>query len=242
MAKIIGDGRYKDYSWLFNELITLGKTEKQVAAEQKLKLRLIVKWAGIHHLGENGFAKLKTLSSKQTELIKASLLGDGHISDHIFIVSHCEKQKDYLYWKYDVLKDVCKSPPSYYPGGEAIFKGKAFNRSPSYRFNTRKLDQLGQLGSIPKTELIRNLTEFGLSVWILDDGYRGPNNWELCLGNLDDDAKKQLALKMSEYGLEYKRRTDPRYIRFNSLSSKKIDQIILANIPDIVRYKVIERR
>lgn len=245
MGKTIGDGKYQKYDWLYHELITLGKTEKQVAKEQNLKLRLIVKWTDIHQLGDNNFAKLKTLSSKQISLIKASLLGDGHVSHNMFVVSHCDRQKDYLFWKYNLLKDLCKKPPSYYKEGTANFNGKIYHRSASYRFCTRKIEQIQQLKAIPKIKIIRDLTEFEFAVWMLDDGYRGEYSWELCLGSLNKEEKKELDLKLQQFGLKYKYKVDPRYIRFNCESSRKIDEIITNQIPnelDIVKYKVLERR
>ena len=237
---------YRDEHWLFEELITQGKTEKQVALENGWTLRVVQKWAQGYHLGENGFRKLKTLSDLQRSLVRASILGDGHITpEGIFIVSHCAQQRDYLFWKYNLLKDCCKTAPAYYPGSLKTIRGQLTTASGAYRFNTRKIYQLQDMRStLSRGEIVRTLTPFELAIWILDDGYRDRWTWDLCLGQPDAELYSAVAEKCQEWQLTYSLRTDERYIRFHNAATRHIDEIILANIPnnlDIVQAKICER-
>lgn len=239
---------YRDRDWLYNELITLGKSEKQVAEENQWTLRVIQKWAQIYQLGENNFRELKNLSDAQRSLIRASILGDGHItSEGIFIVSHCEQQRDYLFWKYHILQDCCKTAPSYYPGDSAHeIRGALYNRQGAYRFNTRKIRQIEHMrGALTRPELIRSLTPFEFAVWMLDDGYRDVWTWDLCVGDTSPENVEAVADLCARWGLTYKARTDRRYVRFHNAATRAIDEMILANVPtqmDIVRAKILTRR
>lgn len=237
---------YRDKEWLYKEAILLGKTEKQIAEENGWTQRVVVKWIQIFGFGDNNFRYLKRLNPKQQKLVEASLLGDGHITDEgIFIVSHCEKQKDYLYWKYSILSDCCKKQPSYYLGGKTIINNHESNKQPSYRMNTRKINHLKELKELTKVNIIKNLDGFGLSIWFLDDGYRDKWTWDLCLGDKSPEETKAIHEKLAEYGLKYTYRKDARYIRFSNESSRRIDSMILFNIPnnlDIIKYKINKER
>lgn len=235
---------YQDYDWLYNQMVTLNKSINQVAEENGWTVRVITKWTGILGINRRTYQDLKQMSDKQRDLIKFSLLGDGCISDTgFFIVSHSEKQKDYLYWKYEMLKDLCSHEPSYYEGADRDFHGKVYYCKSFYRFNTRKLNNLLELRNKPVAEIINELDEFGLSIWMLDDGSRD-SCWELCVASYTDEEKKAILNKLHEMGLKSAllRNCDNRYLRLNADDSRTLDTIILRNIPnnlDIIQDKII---
>ena len=151
---------YRDRNWLFEQMIIFGKTEKQLSQEFGWTKRVIEKWVQIYGFGDNNFKNLKTINSIQESLIKGSLLGDGHITEEgIFIVSHCEAQKDYLFWKYNLLKDCCKKEPTYYPSTIKTIRNQKCCIQPAYRLNTRKIIQIKNLKYLTKIDIIKNLND-----------------------------------------------------------------------------------
>lgn len=233
---------YRDRNWLFEQMIVFGKTEKQLSQEFGWTKRVIEKWAQIYGFGDNNFKNLKTINSIQESLIKGSLLGDGHITEEgIFIVSHCEAQKDYLFWKYNLLKDCCKKEPTYYPSTIKTIKNQKCCIQPAYRLNTRKIIQIKNLKYLTKIDIIKNLNDFEFAIWMLDDGYRDKWSWDLCLGNLSEEEKLEVEKFLLQKNLSFVYRKDKRYIRFHNQATRVIDEIILNNIPndlDIINNKI----
>lgn len=241
---------YQNYDWCYERFINRDMTHAQIAEECGASLRVIKKWCvEKFDLNCHTWRKHKKLTKIQKELIMFSLLGDGHIDKRetqpLFIVSHAENQKDYLYWKYDILKDLCSSEPSYYEEAYHSFgTNKEYLCQPHYRCGTRIVDALYEIREMESVEIINHLNEFGLSIYMLDDGYRGSSNWELCVADYNIEEKDLLIKIMkSRFNLNAKMLKDNRYIGFDAVSSRCIDGIILDNIPndlDIIKHKILE--
>ena len=236
---------YQDKEWLTKQCIELNKTNKQISQENGWTERVVMKWVDLYGLHKRNYKKLKSLDFLQREIIIGSIVGDGHIAkNNSFIISHCESQKDYLYWKYEILQSVCLTPPSYYPSTIKKMGGKEYCCQPSYRFNTRLLDELGEINSIPVIEIINNLSELQFSIWMLDDGSRQEYRWQLCLAPYSDEEKTAFVKKMGEWGLSPKfHMGDDRYADFCVHDARKIDKIILRHLPedlDIIQDKIMK--
>jgi len=236
---------YQDYDWLYNQIVTLNKSRKQVAEENGWTVRVLEKWMGILGINRRTYQDLKQMSDKQRDLIKFSLLGDGCISNKgFFIVSHSEKQKDYLYWKYEMLKDLCSHEPTRYEETDKTFRGSTYHCDAAYRFNTRKINELIDIRNRPVVEIINELNEFGLSIWMLDDGCRS-SSWELCVASYTTEEKEKILSKFYEMGLKSAalKNCDNRYLRLDAYDSRTLDAIILRNIShdlDIIKAKILE--
>ena len=79
---------------------------------------------------------------------------------------------------------------------------------------------------------------------MLDDGYRGPS-WELCVASYTEEEKKLILSKFDRLGFPsaHLGNYDSRYLYFSASDSRKIDEIILEEIPnelDIIKYKILE--
>lgn len=235
---------YQNKDWLYHEVIELSKKAEQIAQENGWTPRVVRKWMGILGINTRTYQEMKKISDKQKELITYSLLGDGCIAgNNVFIASHSQKQKDYLFWKYELLKDLCNQEPTYYEEKTSEIRGKKITTAPAYRFNTKKINELEEIKNKSVFEIIQNLTDFGLSIWFLDDGYRG-SSWELCVASYTDEEKQLILKKFTEKGLTsaHLRSSDSRYIRMSTKDSRTVDSIILKEIPnnlDIIRYKIL---
>lgn len=238
---------YQDYDWCFERYVNKGMTHQEMADELGVTKRVIQKWCvEIHHIDSWTFQDLKHLSDIQRKIILVGTLGDGHIDKRpdqpMYIESHAIDEKDYLFWKYDYLKDLCNQPPVYYKENYCTFSSdKEYLCKPYYRINTRIINDLKEIRSMSRLDKIKTLDEFQLSILLLDDGNRA-NLWELCVAEWTTEEINELFNLFMKYKIRGKRLKDDRYIMFDALSSKRIDEMILKNIPndlDIVKKKIL---
>lgn len=248
------DSRYKapyqEYDWCYERYVLKGMSFEEMAEEAHTKPRTIQKWCSEkHRLNRRTLRKELHLTNKQKELIMFSLLGDGHISkreqEPLFIVSHAINQKDYLFWKYELLKNVCNQPPTLYTDAKSTFgTDRVYYCQDFYRFNTKILDDLIPIRCMSKAEIIATLNEFGLAIHLLDDGSHSDGYWNLCYAAFSQDEKDLYCKILQErFNITPHLQKDKRYVGFNKADSQKINEIILRNIPndlDIIRYKILK--
>lgn len=120
------------------------------------------------------------LSKKQTALAIGSLLGDGRLECRSkqntarLRIHHAESQKDYLLWKYRMLKSIVSSPPKRHE----YIDGRYHSPVVSWYFHTKTLGGFSKLYTLfyheGKKVIPNNIDElldpFVLAVWVMDDG------------------------------------------------------------------------
>ena len=242
---------YQDYDWFYQKFITENMTYEEMAKEADCSKRVIKKWGNEKFkLTDHSRKTFLTLNEKQIDLVIGSILGDGHIDKRpkysIFIVSHAENQKEYLYWKYELMENLCNSKPFYKdPHLQKFPNGKEYLCQGSYMFRTRSIDELRQYQQLSIYERIERLNKFSLSVFFLDDGHRSDNAWQICVAMFNDKDKelfKNILYNNFDINITLSN-SDNRYFNLNVENSKKIDKMILNNIPnelDVVQYKIIK--
>jgi len=242
---------YQDYDWCYQKYMTEGLNHEEMAKEAKCSKRVIEKWCCEKHKLTQEYRKIhKQLNDIQKDLVIGSLLGDGHVDKRetqpIFIVSHAENQKDYLFWKYELMKDFMNISPTYYKEAYHNFgTDSKYLCQPHYRISSRIHNCFIQYREMSKRNLIDNLNEFSLSIFALDDGYRGDSNWEICLADIPlKDRYHFIDIMKNRFDLDgIVENSDKRYMRFTAKSSRKLDEIITSIIPnnlDIIKCKIIE--
>lgn len=239
---------YQDYDWCYQRYIVQGMTHQEMANECGASLRVIQKWCSqIHRLNKWSFKEYKRLSDLQYQIILFGTLGDGHIDKRedqpLYIESHAIDETDYVFWKYDKLKDLCSAPPKYYEATYTSFgTDKQYLCKPYYRFETRIINQLKEIRDMPRIQKIQKLNELGLCLHVLDDGSRG-NTWYLCLAEYSqEEIDLYIRLCKERLNLICWRQKDERYLTFDAPSSRKIDKMILNIFPenfDIIQKKII---
>lgn len=135
-----------------------------------------------------------TLTPRQRSFIIGSLLGDGTMRvgrkgiNANFKVEHGLKQKEYVFWKYEILKDLVYTEPKMSmrndPEGKAYAKSWWFRtiRHPILteiynRFYTRDGYRVGR--KIVPEDISTDLDAFALAVWIMDDGCYSNGNIDI---------------------------------------------------------------
>ena len=242
---------YQDYDWCYERFINRGMGMQEMAYEANTTMRTIQKWCSEkHRLNDWTFKKEKKLNDLQKQLVMFGRLGDGHIDKRkdqpMYIESHAANQKDYLFWKWSILQDLCNQEPVYYDQKEKYFGDKLYDCQAHYRLCTRIIDDLKPIRSMKTSEIIEQLNEFGLSLHMLDDASRSDGFWSLCVaGYSPEDVDKYLRICKERFNIIGKVRKDVRYIGFDKSSSKIIDDIILRTVPndlDIIQYKIFEQK
>lgn len=243
---------YQDYDWCYQHFIVEGMTHKEMAELARCSVRVIKKWCvEKHRLTNDMRCDIMQPTDRQRSVIIGGLLGDGHIDKRenhpLYIVSHAANQKDYLYWNYEELKNLCNKAPTYYPGKKGVvIRNSICNTQPFYRFETRTYKSLGELRKLTTEQLIDNLDELSFSIWMLDDGNFSRKAWKLCSPFSDEIctyAINKIYEKFNIQGvLDHHKTIGYNYLRFVRAESRKINDCILRNIPndlDIIQYKIL---
>ncbi len=185
-----------------------------------------------------------SLTKKQRSVIIGSLLGDGYIrripgrSNAFLEINHSWKAKEYVDWKYSVLKNLVESPPKKRVGGEGRF---------AYRFFTKQHTELTKLledfyvngrKTVPKN---LKLDPIILAVWFMDDGSKTRKH-DVYLNTQQFSLRDQrrLLYNLREIGLRARLNKDKKYyrIRFLKESVPMLNKVIEQYIIPSMRYKL----
>lgn len=241
---------YQDSEWLLNQVL-LGKEPQDIANELNVSKRVIEKW--LYEKNHFIFREVYKLSPIQRQIVIWGTLGDGHIDKRetqpLYIESHSIEEKDYIFWKYERLKPMFNQPPVFYKGNIKTFNGsdKIYYCKDYYRMSSKIIDDLDNIRKMSKLEKIKTLDNLGLSLYMLDDASRSDSNWELCVAMLTQEEKEYfLDICKDRFDINgHIQNYDNRYITFDAVSSRKIDDIILNVLPhnlDIITKKIYNHR
>lgn len=125
--------------------------------------------------------KRLSLNDHQRALVIGSILGDGNLSpnwsntNYRLGIGHSIKQKDYLTWKYGLLKDWVLSEPRYYEKAQSL----SF-RTISHQLLTDLYKKFYKDGKKVIPEDIKDLfNSETIAVWFMDDGNIRKNNGKI---------------------------------------------------------------
>jgi len=154
------------------------------------------------------------ISSFQREVINGTILGDGRIecrSKGIKVFPKTARlrihqggsQKDYLYWKYQILSDVVSQQPKQIVCGRNYQGDKNYY---SWYFHTVTTEFFGELYQqfyldgckiVPKS-ILNILTPLSLAVWYMDDGCFSQGTAILNTQNFSFNEQKILQRSLEE--------------------------------------------
>ena len=185
-----------------------------------------------------------SLTQLQKSVIIGSILGDGYVrivpkrNDAFLEINHSIKAKDYVDWKYSVLKNICQSPP----------KGRVIDdRRTAYRFYTRQHAELTKLlklfysngKKIIPTSI--KLDPVMLAVWFMDDGSKSrKHDVYLNTQQFSLNDQKIILAKLRKLGIRARLNKDKKYhrVRFLKESIVLLNKIIYPFIIPAMRYKL----
>lgn len=111
----------------------------------------------------------------QIEVMVGTLLGDAYLDKttmgYSLRLHHSMEQKEYVFWKYEVLRNIINSAPKSY-FREQGFGEMVYFRTVShpYLITLRNKFYKGRVKIFPKKLVEKFLLPLALAVWIMDDG------------------------------------------------------------------------
>ena len=184
-----------------------------------------------------------SLTQLQKPLIIGTLLGDGYLRQikgrkNAFLeVNHSINQKDYVEWKYEIIKNLTRSGPKSRNGN-----GKRI----AYRFFTKQHPEFTKMMDLfykNKKKCIPDLTldPIILAVWFMDDGSRcSESDVYLNTQQFSKDDQYKLLGFLEKMGLDGTLNKDKEYyrIRFKTSSIPKLFGMIEKYIIPSMKYKI----
>lgn len=185
-----------------------------------------------------------SLTQLQKSLIIGCILGDGYLrkipgrKDAFLEVNHSIKAKEYVDWKYSVLRNICVSGPK---------KRKIDKIRTAYRFFTCQHPEITELyerfyykGKKVVPSQIK-LDPVILAVWFMDDGSKTKKgNVYLNTQQFDFTSQRRLLHALRLLGIKARMNKDKKYYRIRILKESVgyFVEIIKPYIIPSMRYKI----
>ncbi len=192
------------------------------------------------------------ISNFQKQAIISCLLGDGRLECRSkngtarLRIHHGEKQKNYVFWKYDIFKNIVNSKPK-----RIVWKDKKRDiNNISWYFHTSTIKELGNLHSLfynndkkilPKN-LYNLLTPLSLAIWTMDDGDNDKNSIRYNIQSFSYREQRMLIeLLKKKYQLKSNLNKDRNSyrLRVNKESKTKLIKLISPFIIHSMKYKIL---
>ena len=185
-----------------------------------------------------------SLTQLQQSIIIGSLFGDGYLrivpnrKNALFEVNHSFAQKEYVDWKYEMLKSICRSEPKMRAGNGARI---------AYRFNTRQLPELTELYGIfyrSGSKVIPNniqLNSIMLAVWFMDDGSKcRESDVYINTQQFSREDQERCIQLLAQLNIESSLNKDKEYsrVRIKKSSIATLNQLIGRDIIPSMKYKL----
>ena len=181
-----------------------------------------------------------SLSDVQQQLILGCVLGDGYMRKKVnahLQITHSVKQKDYVDWKYRMLKNIIVSAPKTYSGNEGRI---------GYRFFTKSIPELTEIYQkfyqnkkkvVPD---VLHLTPLTLAVWYMDDGSKSYRSCYFNSQMFDMISQQNLLDSLKQLGINAALNKDKTYkrIRISTFSTPLLMNMIKPHMIKSMRYKI----
>lgn len=184
-----------------------------------------------------------SLTQLQKSFLIGTLLGDGYLRQikgrrNAFLeVNHSITQKEYVEWKYKILKNLTRSGPKSRKGNGTRI---------AYRFFTKQHPEFTKMMELfykDKKKCIPDLIldPISLAVWYMDDGSRcSKDNVYLNTQQFSKNDQYKLLKILDQIGLKGTLNKDKQYyrIRFKTPSIPKLFGMINKCIIPSMKYKI----
>jgi len=146
----------------------------------------------------------KKISSREREIVIGTILGDAHVAmlktAARLEITHSEKQKEYVLWKYQELKRLTTMVPRLVKINDRRY-GKIYRQ---WRFSLNAANWCTEMHRIFYRDKIKIIPEnienllvspLSLAVWFMDDGGRRNDSYGLFLNTLSFSLKEHELLQ-----------------------------------------------
>jgi len=210
---------------------------------------------------DNTVGRLQSLlPSHQFDVIIGSLLGDGrlecrsigrrHPVSARLRIQQGEKQKEYVFWKYDQLLNLVSCEPKRIKAAHDARRNKDHY---SWYFHTRTLELFGELHHcfyrdgvkvIPEN-IFESLTSYAVAVWFMDDGSNTAESYTLsthCFSMEDQQRITQFLKQKFDINAKVVKDRTKFKVAIGRHEYQKLNNIILPHIIPSMNYKICNPR
>ena len=176
-----------------------------------------------------------SLSDSQKSIITGKLLGDGSLRKKrrtLLEINHSHRQKEYVFWLYDRLKNLVRTPPKLRKSG--------INRL-AYRFTTLSHEALNSfyedfygLSGYKQVPTTLNMDGLTLAVWFMDDGSKSRRSIYLNTQQFKIDDQRLLLDKLQDLNIKATLNKDKSYHRI------RLSQETICTYLKLIKPYVIE--
>ncbi len=185
------------------------------------------------------------LNPYQKDILAGTLLGDGGLyadgwsKNYRLQVIQGNKQKEYLFWKFDAFRNCCVSSPSYQKWNDS-WRIRTISHS---QFNGYARAFYSEGRKIVPKDIANLLTPLSVAIWFMDDGVLGSrgDGYVLNTQNFTDAENAHLKFCLEDkFSLDVSIHADKRwwrlYIRKGSMAQFK--KIIEPYMIPSMKYKL----
>lgn len=205
-------------------------------------------------MGSHGDIKMKGLTKKQRDILIGMVMGDAYLqatgkSNARLRLEHSVKQKNYIEWKYDLLKGFMQSPPKLIRRFNPVWKRtyqyyRCQSNAGPYFGKLRRQFYDGRRKIIPSNILSLLATPLALAVWYMDDGYyyHRDDVAYIYLSRFEpQDFERLIEALKKNFGVlpsvKIKKGKYPCFV-FDKAQTTKIVKVIKPHIIPSMRYKL----
>ncbi|MEA3463665.1 MAG: LAGLIDADG endonuclease [Patescibacteria group bacterium] len=194
------------------------------------------------------------ISNLQAQIIIGSLLGDGRLEcrsksgNARLRMHHGEKQKEYLFWKYDIFKNITTCKPR-----RITWEDKKRNVCcVSWYFHTLTLKELRDFHllfykegkKVLPSNLYKLLTPLALAVWTMDDGDNSKNSLRYNIQSFNRNEQeliKRILKRKYDINANLNKDRNNYRLRVDLESTQRLIRIIQPFIIPSIKYKICPR-
>ena len=186
-----------------------------------------------------------SLTQEQKSLIIGTILGDGYLriiprrKNAFLEVNHSANQKDYVDWKYSILRSIVKSKPKLRNGNGNRIACRFYTRCHSEITDLFRYFYKDGKKIIPDDLAIDPMS---LAVWYMDDGSKCGRSLYLNTQQFSiEDQHKLQKLLADQFSISSNLNKDKEYkrIRLVTRDAKKFCDIIRQFISQSMQYKLV---
>jgi len=193
------------------------------------------------------------VSKRQREIIIGTLLGDGYLQstgkrNARLKLEHSDRQKDYIFWKWEELKNLMQDKPKKIERYNPRWK-KTYTY---WRCQSHSMPLLGKMKRlfydekgrkrVPEKVSMLLRSPLSLAVWFMDDGhyYKRDGVAYIYLPKYSEEELKRLTEALEKnFSLKPRVMWKKGYpvLYFNREETEKLMEIIKPHIPEFMRHK-----
>lgn len=182
------------------------------------------------------------ITDRQEQIILGGILGDGSFkkngSNYYYRECHATPEQGYMQWKFNELYDLTTKRMYDIPN-------RGVNQHAQIGIQTVNTPSLTRYAEMSIDEVIEEISELGLMVWFLDDGWIRKNSkvcsYGVSAASFNDEQVEMLLRKAESFGLYGHVVGSKKELSFVSGNNSRLKELMYRYFPmdlDIIRKKI----